>query len=161
MLARLHIAASQTRYKETMNQKYPFILNNVFFVTVEFYRKSIMENEFQFEAKVDLKVVTEQLPQRLQLNLKFASENAIPVKFKLELVGLFDLVEGYPDADQNTIVDFINERALFSMWPYISQMSRLMTSQMGMNPVNWRMPQNFEFEAPSENWLLDEEEQVS
>ena len=71
------------------------------------------------------------------------------------------MVEGYPEADRNTIVDFINERALFSMWPYISQMSRLMTSQMGMNPVNWRMPQNFEFEAPSEDWPLDEEEQVS
>ena len=160
-MARLHIAAHQSRYKETMNQKFPFILNNAFFVTVEFCRTSQMENEFQFEAKVDLKVVTEQLPQRLQLNLKFESEDALPVRFKLELVALFDLVEGYPEADRNTIVDFINERALFSMWPYISQMSRLMTSQMGMNPVNWRMPQNFEFEAPSKDWPFDEEEQES
>jgi len=117
-----------------------------------------MENEFQLEANVELKVVTEQLPQRLQLNLKFESEDVLPVKFKLELVGLFDLVEGSLEADRNTLVDFINERALFIMWSYVLQMSRLMTSQMGMNPVNWRMPQNFEFEAPGEDWPFDEEE---
>lgn len=141
-----------------MNQEFPFILNDIFFTTVEFCRKSQMENEFQLEAKVELKVVTEQLPQRLQLNLKFESENAPPVKFKLELVSLFDLVEGHPEADRNTIVNFINERALFIMWSYVSQISRLMTSQMGMNPVNWRMPRNFEFEAPSKGWPFDQEE---
>jgi hypothetical protein len=71
----------------------------------------------------------------------------------VEVVGLFDLIEGQPEPDRSIIGDFVNERALFMLWPHVTHTVKQITGQMGVNPVNVRTPDTFEFmpvEEPTE-----------
>jgi hypothetical protein len=128
--------------------RFPYQLNNAFVVSLRASRIPKVPDSPQLEFTVQLKVIDEQLPERLQLNLIFSTVGEEPVAFSTEVVGLFDLVEGQAAPKRDITTEFINERALFLLWPFITQTLRMVTGQMGINPVTIRTPYMFGYEPP-------------
>jgi len=126
--------------------RFPYQLNNAFVVSLQARRIPKVPDSPQLEFTVQLKVVDEQLPERLQLSLKLSTVGEEPVAFSTEVVGLFDLVEGQAAPKRGITTEFINERALFLLWPYITQTLRMVTGQMGINPVTLHTPYLFAYE---------------
>ncbi len=92
----------------------------------------------------------------MQLVLKVQTVEDQPLSFLLELIGLFDHVEELPAPDRSIIPDFINERALYMLWPYMAQVITNITGQMGTIPINVPTPYKFSFESQEEKPTKDE-----
>jgi len=137
--------------------EYPFQLNNVFFISMEFERAPEMPDLLELQFSFHLKVLDDRYPERLQIHLLMATHPGQPMKIRAELVGLFDLVEGQSPPARDRIPEFDHERALFVMWPYMAQMIRQTTGEMGTTPVNLRMPYMFSF-SPAPHTAMEEEE---
>jgi preprotein translocase subunit SecB len=137
--------------------EYPFQLDNAFFISLEFRRAPEMQDQLELQFSFAVKVLDERYAGRLQIHLVLETHPGQPMKIRAELVGLFDLVEGHTPPDRNRIPDFVNERALFVLWPYMTQMIRQITAEMGTTPVNLRMPYEFDF-RPAQRVESDEEE---
>ena len=92
-----------------------------------------------------IKVIDKGFP-RIQVNIRVETldQKPIPVTFALELVGLFEYIGEQPEADANTLNDFMAARGLHMLWPYITQMIRVISAQMGMNPLQFKTPLDFE-----------------
>lgn len=122
-----------------------FELTDAFFTSLEFRRVPEMPQPLNLNFNVQLKVHGERLPEILQIDLKLATFEDQPLTMILELVGLFKSPEDQPQPGSDELSRFINERALVALWPYIVQMSKLVTSQMGIAPVKIRTPHTFQF----------------
>lgn len=138
-----------------MPNNFPFTFNDAVFSELNFFRGPDVSELSKVDAHVQVKVVTENLPERLQVHIRLESEESEDVRFVLEVVGLFDLKEDVVEPDQETVYAFINERAIYILWPYITQMSRILTPQMGMNPMNWNIPQGLFVEPGEANEVLE------
>lgn len=122
-----------------------FELTDAFFTSLEFRRVPEMPQPLNLSFNVQLKVHDERLPEILQIDLKLATFEDQPLTMILELVGLFKRPEDQAQPGTDELSHFINERALVALWPYIVQMSKLVTSQMGIAPVKIRTPHAFQF----------------
>jgi len=123
----------------TQNQQNPFTLVNAFFITLHFERGSTLPDALEMPLEIQIKVVDKDFP-RFQINLRNKTQDQSPLKLDLELVGLFEYIGDNPEQGRGLINDFIREKGLNMLWPYVSQMTRMITSQMGMNPLNIRTP---------------------
>lgn len=126
--------------------RFPFRLINAFFIALEARRPPEIQGTSELTFSIQIKVVDERFPERLQVNLKVETAANQKLTLKAELVGLFDLVEGQPAPDHGLISDFINERALFQMWPYITRKIRDLSLEMAVDPVNLPIPYSFGFD---------------
>jgi preprotein translocase subunit SecB len=128
-----------------MNQniKYPFSLANAFFIALHFEREHILPDALEMPIEIQIKMVDKDFP-RVQVNLRNKTKEQSPLKLDLELVGLFDYVGNNPERDRGLINDFIREKGLHMLWPYISQMIKMVTGQMGMSPLDTRTPLFFD-----------------
>lgn len=131
--------------------RFPFKLDTAFFTTVSCKRSPSVPSELHTDFKVSLKIVDVNFP-KLEIFLKLEAVGDQPVTFEVELVGIFLPLESQPAPDRSIIADFINEQALFMLWPYLTQMTIQVTSQMGMNPIRIPAPSHYSFrvEVPPE-----------
>ena len=118
---------------------YPFELINTFFISLNLRREKHVPDPLELPVSIQMKVSESGFP-RLQVNLKVSVPKDSPLAFDIELVGLFDYIGDSKEYDHDLNWKFINDRGFFILFPYVSQMIRLITSQMGMNPLNTRMP---------------------
>jgi preprotein translocase subunit SecB len=135
--------------------RFPFQLRNAFFKSLEFYRDSNLPKQFEFPITVSINVHADDFPARVQVNVKLETPDDGPLKLCVELIGLFVLVENHPAPDESILPDFINERALHMLWPYLYQAVRQITAMMGTNPVDIKIPYAFEFQPQEESELID------
>lgn len=133
------------------NLRYPFKLNNAFFSTLKFSRpEKVPEETLPTSFEVKINVTEDNFPEHLQIRLRMETTPEVPFEICIELIGLFDLVEGH-NPDQSIIPDFLNERALFMLWPYITQTVAQITSTMGMDPIKLATPYSYFFQLENEN----------
>lgn len=129
----------------TQETRFPLQLDNVFFTSLQFRRVPELPDPLQLNILTQVRVYGEQFPDRLQIDLKIETPDDQPLMLSVELVGLFSAVEGQPKPDPSILSDFVNEKALYMLWPYMVQVVRQITSQMGTNPVNIMTPYVFDF----------------
>ena len=126
------------------NPKYPFRLTNAFLIELSFQRAPQVPEPIPLNLNVLVKVVDLEFP-KLEVRLRLQTEgDDQPLKIVAEVVGMFDLVEGQPVPGREIVVEFLNERALFMLWPYISLPIQQITAQMGTGPVALAVPYHFE-----------------
>ncbi len=130
--------------------RFPIQLNNAFFITLEFHRTPELPDAIEIQFSVEARVHGKDFPDKLQIHLKVEAVENQPLTLFMELVGLFELVDGAPRPDHSALPDFVNERALYMLWPHVVQMVRQVTAQMGMNPVHFPTPYNFDFRLSNE-----------
>jgi preprotein translocase subunit SecB len=130
----------------TQELGFPFRLDNTFFTSLRFHRPPQIPESLEVGFSVQAKVHADEFPDRLQVDLKIETPDDQPLTLSLELVGIFRAVEGQPEPEPSIIPDFINERALHMLWPYMAQMVRQVTGQMGMAPLNIPTPYMFQFQ---------------
>jgi len=133
-----------------------FRLHEAFFTSLEFSRMPEIPEPLHLRFSVELKVHSEGLPDALQIDLKLETLEDQPLTMILELVGLFRGSGDQTQLEDDQVSRFINERALFILWPYIVQMTRFVTAQMGISPVNIEVPLQFNFLPEAEGSLLEE-----
>ena len=124
----------------TSRINYPFNLGNAFFVCLDFQRQAAVPSNLTLGIVTEIKVVTEKYPDQLQINLRINSQDGDPLKLSMELVALFNYTGNSPDQDKEKIIDFLNDRGLIMVWPYLNQMLKFITSQMGMQALNLNLP---------------------
>lgn len=134
----------------TQNVKFPLRLTHSFFKSLNFSRASELPEPLKVEIMAEIKVRHRNFPDQLQIDLKLETAEGQPLMFCIELVGLFNLVEDQPRPSREILPDFVNQRALHMLWPYVAQMIRIVTGQMGMNPVTIPIPHYFEFSPADE-----------
>jgi preprotein translocase subunit SecB len=130
----------------TSRINYPFNLSNVFFVCLDFQRQPSMPSNLALGIVTEVKMVTENYPKTLQVNLRISSQDGDPLKLSMELVALFDYTGNSPDQDKDKFVDYLNDRGLVMVWPYLNQMLKFVTSQMGIQPLNLNLPPDLSLE---------------
>lgn len=130
----------------TQETRFPFRLEHAFFRTLEFHREPSVPPQLNVDFSVQIKVHSEQFPDRLEIDLKVETQEEQPLTFCLELIGIFTLVEGEPKPDREILPKFVNERALHVLWPYLTQVISQATVQMGINPLKIPIPYFFAFE---------------
>jgi preprotein translocase subunit SecB len=130
--------------------RFPIRLTDAFFSSLQFRRVPEMPDPLQVNFNVHVRVHGEQFPDNLQINLQVETLDDQPLMLSLELVGLFRVVGDRPGLDRSVLPDFVNERAIHMLWPYVVQMIRQVTAQMGIKPVNFPTPYKFEFALPEQ-----------
>lgn len=123
----------------TENNKSSFQLTNAFFSSLHFRRVKQMPSTMEFPITIEIKTVEPGFP-RIQLNLRVSSPEDAPLHFKVELVGLFDYVGEGKAYDKERHRKFISHTGFHMLWPYVNQIIRIVTGEMGMNPLNAVMP---------------------
>ena len=129
----------------TYAQESPFRMTKYFFTTVDLRRVPVMPDNLQLDLGLQLGIHSDKLPEQLQINLKAESKTPEPLTLLIEFVALFERLEGQPEATQEQLEWFINERALYMMFPLMQDMIRRTTAAMGMRPLEMRIPYRFEF----------------
>ena len=127
----------------TQFNQYQFKLVNAFFINLLFERERVLPEPMQIQIEVQTKVIDKDFP-RIQINIRTSTKDQSELKMNLELIGLFDYIGDNPERDRNLIYEFIGNKGLHMLWPYISQMTRIITSQMGMNPLDVHTPIYFD-----------------
>ena len=115
---------------------YPYNLKNSFFISLNIQRAPEVPPNLVLAINTEVRVVDVNFPEQFQVNLKVNSQNDDPVKFSLELVGLFGYTGNQPEVDKVKFVDFFNDQGLYQLWPQITHMVRLLSSQMGIQVLN-------------------------
>ncbi len=123
-------------------EQYPFNLIGAFFTSLSFERENAILENVEVPIEIQIKIIDKEFP-KLQVNLKTRTPDQSPVKFSMELIGLFEYTEKNLEIGRSRILEFVNTRGLHMLWPYASQMIRIITSQMGMNPLNTKTPVSF------------------
>lgn len=126
---------------------FPFRLGNAFFTNLQVSRLPAMPDQLTMKFAVDVRIQDHKFPNELQVDVRLRTLGEQPLTLNIELVGLFGLVDGAPEPSPDIISDFINQRALFMLWPYLVQMVKQVTAQMGTNPVNITTPYSFHVES--------------
>ena len=129
----------------TQETRFPWRLDNAFFTSLRFRRVPELPDPLQVGITTQARLHSEHFPDKLQIDLKIETPDDQPLMLSVELVGLFSAVEGEPKPDPSILADFVNEKALYVLWPYIVHMVRQITGQMGTNPVNISTPHSFGF----------------
>jgi preprotein translocase subunit SecB len=127
---------------------YPFSLINAFFDCLEFQREDKVPPGTQTTFVAEIKVGLDNYPTQFQVNLRLKSqEENHPIKVNMELIGLFRYSGNDPSADKDRIIEFLNNRGLFMLWPYLHLMIKSVTTQMGIEGLNLTPPAEFSLNA--------------
>jgi preprotein translocase subunit SecB len=134
----------------TQEVQFPIRLSDAFFTSLQIRRMPNIPEPMEIAITLGVRVHSEQFPDSLQIDLKVETAPDQPLLLSLELVALFELIEGHTRPDRSIIPEFMNQRALYMLWPYIAQIIKQVTALMGMNPVSLRTPEVFHFALPEE-----------
>lgn len=125
---------------------FPYRMVNVFFVSLNIKREMKMPDELEFPITIQSKLIEPEFP-RLQINLRVFTPEDSPLVFDMELIGLFDYIGNEPEYDHDMNEKFLIERGFYLVYPYSGQLLRIITGQMGINPIDTPLPINVNFLA--------------
>jgi hypothetical protein len=131
--------------------KYPYRLDSAFFTHIDITRAPAIPTEIKTSWKALIKYDTRE-PSQFQIFVKLATDSEQPIIFIIELVGIFSVLDENPLPEKSAIEEYLNEQALYGLWPYFVQMIASLSSQMGINPI--RIPTPYRYDVR----LSDEEE---
>lgn len=129
---------------------FPFRLKQAFFKTLEFHREPEMPEQLNVNFSVQVKTHDEGLPDRLEIHLKIETPEGQPLTFCVELIGIFGPIEDMPEPSHDILAEFVNERALHMLWPYLYQITHQVTGQMLANPLKIPTPHMFDLAISQE-----------
>lgn len=134
-----------------------FKLAGAFLLSVNFARAPEMQELPDLQIESQTKYIIEE-PSRFHLFLRMKTVSPEDTfSFSIELVGVFELVSGQEGAlSRSEILEFVNDRGLFMLWPYAAQYVTLTTSLMGMSPINLHTPYRYNYVPPEETPMEDE-----
>lgn len=118
---------------------FPYIFEAAFFSSLNFRRTKQLPSHMEMPINVQTKLLEPEFP-RLQINIKVNTPKGHPLEFEIELVGMFKYVGENSNYDDDLNNKFLFERAFHMLWPNISQLVRIITGQMGMNPLDIQVP---------------------
>lgn len=120
--------------------KYPFRLVEAFIIDFHLHRLPQIPDSINIDFSASIRVHAQDYPARFQVDLRLQSETDTPLEVVAEIIGLFEQFDTSLDADEDTLRNFVEDRAVFLLWPYLAQMIRMVTGQMGMNPLRIMTP---------------------
>ena len=123
--------------------RYPYEIVSIFLISFSFKRSENIPPNIPVPVKTKFKLLKSEFP-KIQINLLIETPDDLPISFKIESVGLFNYIGEKLEYDPILDTEFVIEKGFHVIWPYISQMVKLFTSQMGMNPLNIEVPSIFE-----------------
>jgi preprotein translocase subunit SecB len=118
---------------------FPFELLNIFLINLNFKRGNAVPTSIELPVSTEIKMVESEFP-RLQVNVKIHTPEDTPVSFNFEVVGVFNYIGENKACDQELNKRFVSQKALDLIYVHAIQMVRIITGQMGMNPVNLKTP---------------------
>jgi hypothetical protein len=124
------------------HDKYSYELKQNFFASLSFRRNPEIPDPINIPIETQVTLAEPGFPV-LQVGIKVKTPDDSPVFFYLELYGIFEYQGEKKEYDHDLNVGYAFERGLYLLWPNISQMVRIITSQMGMNPIQIRNPVTF------------------
>jgi preprotein translocase subunit SecB len=131
--------------------KYPLELSNIFFGRVALERVPTMPDEpVEINFEVTVRVIDKDFPEGLEVHLRIETTREQPVNVSLVVVGKFTPIKGLPKPDHSILKDFVNERALYTLWIYAHQMITQVSSQMAIQPIHLPPPPEFEYSPQEE-----------
>ena len=132
----------------TNNNPHIYTLVDTFFKCIEISRLSEVPDPLEMEFDITGKVMSEYLPNRLEVHLGVTSravdEANDPVHVDVELVGIFELVDKSQEVDDEMAKDYLTQIGFFLLLPYIEQLVRVNSSLMGMRPLKISIPHSVE-----------------
>jgi len=132
----------------TQELKYPYQLLNTFIISLSFKRDRKLSGKLELPTNVAVQYTEPGFP-RVQVAMKVDVPTDAPVSFSLEVVGLFDYIGSKKEYDKELNREFVEQRAFHMLWVYCNQMAKLVSSQMGINPLEIRSPAVFTLPEPS------------
>lgn len=145
-----------------LESKYPFKMTQAFFKEVSVKRAPRLPDPIELPVAVEILILDRDIPERLEIALRFITvgDDEQPISLHLELIGIFDLIEGQEAPEPRVIRDFLHNQALHMLSPLIAQMVRQTTSMMGMPPINIPIPYVYEIAfKPGSKLVADELEE--
>lgn len=127
----------------TNELKYPYKLVNIFVVSISLRRDTQLAPKVELPTEIGIRQVEPEFP-RLQVSMKVSSPQDTPVSFSLEVVGLFDYIGPKKEYDRALNKEFVQERASHMLFVYCTQLIRLVSGQLGMNPLQLGGPISFD-----------------
>jgi len=122
---------------------YPLDLTNAFVIKCHFQRVADVPDPFETQVNFQVRVRRENLPERLQVDLRAHTQGDQPLNLEVEMVGLFERRDGTPGLEHKMVEEFVNQRALFMLWAMMNQFIKQVTANMGMSPLNFKSPAEF------------------
>ena len=119
--------------------RFPFTLVSTAFLRLEFRRQPVVPDALKTVWSATIRVDESKYP-RFGVNILAEASTDQPFSFSVEIIGVFDIVAGMVQPDPAIIGEFLTERALFMLWPYVVQAVANASSQMGMPPVRIETP---------------------
>lgn len=136
--------------------RFPIRLDHAFFKSLQFSRDKKVPDDLSINIAAGINVHYKDFPDRLQIDLKVETVGDSPLRFCVEFVGIFGLVEDHPRPGRDILADFVNQQALYMLLSYINQMVFIVTGQMGTRPIKLPIPYHFAFN-PEQDSDDDEE----
>lgn len=129
-----------------MTKSFPsqFKLINTFFINLEFKRDPAIAPGVEMQFEIQLKIAELDFP-KFQLNMLNITRSGSPIKMSIESVGIFEYQGEKTDKYHDLLNDFVKDEGLPLLWPYTALMIRIITGQMGMDPL--RIPVQIYFES--------------
>jgi len=127
------------------NLKYPFELINSFFISLSFSRDKEVPQPIELPTQAEISFAEREFPI-VQIGLRIKSEEGKAISFDVHLVGLFEYKgdkKEFDDKLRELERDFALERGIALLWSNIGQLVKVTTAQMGISPLNLRMPLDF------------------
>ncbi len=131
------------------NLFFPFRLEAAFFSLLHFSRQPTLPDNSQLSISTQLKVVDDEYPQKIQINLRVTTQKEQPIFFDIELIALFSHVKDQPLFSKENLQDFINQQALFMLWPYIVSEVHESTAKLGASPITLKTPHLYNYKPNS------------
>lgn len=119
---------------------FPFRLTDTLFRKLVFSRRPQMPEDVQIKLKVNVQLHAQNLPERLQIDIRVETVEEEPLAFAVELVALFEPADDGTKVDSQLAKDFVNERAFYMLFPLVRQKISEVTHVMGIKPVQLPMP---------------------
>jgi hypothetical protein len=126
----------------TGEQKYPFELKTNFFVSASFRRAKEVPQTIKMPISTEINIAEPGFPT-LQIGIRVMSPDDFPLFFDVHLIGLFEYQGEKKEYSHELNIEYAFERGIYLLWPNISQIIRVMTAQMGVNPLQVRTPVTF------------------
>jgi hypothetical protein len=117
------------------NMEYPYEFISIFLKSININRKDEIPPNTPIIGNVKFKVIEPEFP-KLQINVLFETVGDLPITYAIEALGLFKYIGSKKVYDKELNKKFVFEKGLHIISAYVSQMIKLFTSQMGMNPLN-------------------------
>lgn len=129
--------SSETRID--MDAKYPFEMLEIVLASITVVRTNDLAGKVELPVEAEVKIAEAEFPN-LQINLRLKSPKDQKLFFDIEYIGLFKYIGEKTEFDKGANEEFVFEKGTYMLWVAARQTIKTVTSQMGMNPLNIRIP---------------------